>query len=91
MYEKYAMGHTVSEVHMHLMYFCACGIEVSCVKKTPSFLLFALSEKASVAGSSGWVPLLLALLYEYTSPRSHWRPYLSLWTDFRALDQPMFW
>ncbi|XP_075998573.1 N-lysine methyltransferase setd6 [Genypterus blacodes] len=48
-------------------------------------------EKASVESSSGWVPLLLALLYEHTSPQSHWRPYLSLWTDFRALDQPMFW
>ncbi|KAM9753401.1 N-lysine methyltransferase setd6 [Menidia menidia] len=48
-------------------------------------------EKQSLESSSGWVPLLLALLYEYTSPQSHWRPYLSLWPDFRALDQPMFW
>ncbi|CAG5958473.1 unnamed protein product [Menidia menidia] len=49
------------------------------------------TEKQSLESSSGWVPLLLALLYEYTSPQSHWRPYLSLWPDFRALDQPMFW
>ncbi|KAM3869799.1 N-lysine methyltransferase setd6 [Diretmus argenteus] len=48
-------------------------------------------EKASLVNSSGWVPLLLTLLYEYTSPQSHWSPYLSLWTDFRTLDQPMFW
>nr|XP_046249593.1 N-lysine methyltransferase setd6 isoform X2 [Scatophagus argus] len=48
-------------------------------------------EKASLESSSGWVPLLLALLYEYTSSQSHWRPYLSLWTDFKTLDQPMFW
>lgn len=48
-------------------------------------------EKSSLESSSGWVALLLALLYEYTSPRSHWRPYLSLWTDFKSLDHPMFW
>uniref|UniRef100_A0A3Q4BU78 N-lysine methyltransferase SETD6 n=1 Tax=Mola mola TaxID=94237 RepID=A0A3Q4BU78_MOLML len=48
-------------------------------------------EKSSLESSSGWVPLLLALLYEYTSPQSHWRPYLSLWTDFKTLDLPMFW
>nr|XP_057931509.1 N-lysine methyltransferase setd6 isoform X2 [Doryrhamphus excisus] len=48
-------------------------------------------EKGSLESSSGWVPLLLALLYEYMSPQSHWRPYLSLWTDFKTLDHPMFW
>ncbi|KAM9351907.1 N-lysine methyltransferase setd6 [Symphorus nematophorus] len=48
-------------------------------------------ERSSLESSSGWVPLLLALLYEYTSPQSHWRPYLSLWTNFKTLDHPMFW
>ncbi|KAM6937962.1 N-lysine methyltransferase setd6 [Xenentodon cancila] len=48
-------------------------------------------EKSSLESSSGWVPLLLALLYEYTSSESHWKPYLSLWSDFKALDHPMFW
>ncbi|XP_054908820.1 N-lysine methyltransferase setd6 [Poeciliopsis prolifica] len=48
-------------------------------------------EKSSLESSSGWVPLLLALLYESTSPGSHWRPYLSLWPGFKALDHPMFW
>ncbi|XP_029009008.1 N-lysine methyltransferase setd6 isoform X2 [Betta splendens] len=48
-------------------------------------------EKSSLASSSGWVPLLLALLYEYTSLQSHWQSYLSLWMDFKTLDQPMFW
>ncbi|KAJ3597140.1 hypothetical protein NHX12_003540 [Muraenolepis orangiensis] len=47
--------------------------------------------KESLESSSGWVPLLLALLYEYTSPDSSWAPYLSLWTDFSSLDQPLFW
>ncbi|KAG9271951.1 N-lysine methyltransferase SETD6 [Astyanax mexicanus] len=47
--------------------------------------------KECLESSSGWVPLLLALMYEYTCPDSHWRPYLSLWTDFKKLDHPMFW
>ncbi|XP_039989014.1 N-lysine methyltransferase setd6 [Xiphias gladius] len=48
-------------------------------------------EKSSLESSSGWVPLLLALLYEYTFSQSHWKPYLCLWTDFKTLDHPMFW
>ncbi|KAG7468617.1 hypothetical protein MATL_G00145040 [Megalops atlanticus] len=47
--------------------------------------------KDSLESASGWVPLLMALMWEYTSPKSHWRPYLSLWPDFKALDHPMFW
>ncbi|XP_033490155.2 N-lysine methyltransferase setd6 [Epinephelus lanceolatus] len=48
-------------------------------------------ERSCLESSSGWVPLLLALLYEYTSPQSHWKPYLSLWSNFKTLDHPMFW
>ncbi|XP_034061784.1 N-lysine methyltransferase setd6 [Gymnodraco acuticeps] len=48
-------------------------------------------EKSSLESSSGWVPLLLALLYEYTSSQSQWKPYLSLWANFKTLDHPMFW
>ncbi|KAI4902437.1 hypothetical protein NFI96_011488 [Prochilodus magdalenae] len=47
--------------------------------------------KGRLESSSGWVPLLLALMYEYTCAESHWKPYLSLWPDFRKLDHPMFW
>lgn len=47
--------------------------------------------KKSLESASGWVPLLLSLLYEYTCPQSHWKPYLSLWPDFSTLDHPMFW
>ncbi|XP_019750825.1 N-lysine methyltransferase setd6 isoform X2 [Hippocampus comes] len=47
-------------------------------------------EKDSLESTSGWVPLLLALLYEYTTTQSKWKPYLSLWTDFKMLDHPMF-
>ena len=45
----------------------------------------------SLQSQSGWVPLLLALLHEYTASNSPWQPYLSLWQDFRSLDHPMFW
>ncbi|XP_048125508.1 N-lysine methyltransferase setd6 [Alosa alosa] len=48
-------------------------------------------SKMTLENTSGWVPLLLALMYEYTCPQSHWTPYLSLWPDFKALDHPMFW
>ncbi|XP_015223984.2 N-lysine methyltransferase setd6 [Lepisosteus oculatus] len=48
-------------------------------------------EKQSLSSPSGWVPLLLALMWEYTCPDSYWRPYLSLWPDLKALDHPMFW
>ncbi|KAK6480112.1 N-lysine methyltransferase setd6-like isoform X2 [Huso huso] len=48
-------------------------------------------EEESLKSQSGWVPLLLALMFEYTNSESYWSPYLSLWTDFRALDHPMFW
>ncbi|XP_070829223.1 N-lysine methyltransferase setd6 [Chaetodon trifascialis] len=48
-------------------------------------------ESSSLESSSGWVPLLLTLMYEYMSSESHWKPYLSLWTSFKTLDHPMFW
>nr|XP_054768302.1 N-lysine methyltransferase setd6-like [Lytechinus pictus] len=40
---------------------------------------------------SGWVPLILAVMYEYTNPSTKWRPYLDLFPDYTELDQPMFW
>nr|XP_030138061.3 N-lysine methyltransferase SETD6 [Taeniopygia guttata] len=55
--------------------------------------IHALLQEAqeSLQSQSGWVPLLLALLHEYTASNSHWQPYFSLWQDFRSLDHPMFW
>ncbi|XP_062442332.1 N-lysine methyltransferase SETD6 [Rhea pennata] len=47
--------------------------------------------RESLQSQSGWVPLLLALLHEYTTSNSYWQPYFSLWQDFRSLDHPMFW
>ncbi|XP_069510695.1 N-lysine methyltransferase SETD6 [Ambystoma mexicanum] len=48
-------------------------------------------EKSSLASDSGWVPLLLSLLYEYTNSASRWKPYFALWPDLKGLDHPMFW
>ncbi|XP_060537483.1 N-lysine methyltransferase SETD6 isoform X3 [Pantherophis guttatus] len=48
-------------------------------------------EEASLQSSSGWVPLLISLLYECTVSSSRWGPYFSLWPQFTDLDHPMFW
>ncbi|XP_043935446.1 N-lysine methyltransferase setd6-like [Protopterus annectens] len=48
-------------------------------------------EKEILDSQSGWVPLLLSLLYEVTNSESHWKPYFSLWPDFCFLNHPMFW
>uniref|UniRef100_A0A8C6YFA2 N-lysine methyltransferase SETD6 n=1 Tax=Naja naja TaxID=35670 RepID=A0A8C6YFA2_NAJNA len=48
-------------------------------------------EEASLQSSSGWVPLLISLLYECTLSNSRWGPYFSLWPQFTDLDHPMFW
>ena len=50
-----------------------------------------VSENESLEAPSGWVPPLVALLYEYTKPDSKWRPYLDLVPDYDLLDLPMFW
>ncbi|KAM6064732.1 N-lysine methyltransferase SETD6 isoform 3-T3 [Theristicus caerulescens] len=54
--------------------------------------IHTLLEEAqeSLQSQSGWVPLLLALLHEYTASNSQWKPYFSLWQDFKSLDHPMF-
>ncbi|XP_014676643.1 PREDICTED: N-lysine methyltransferase setd6-like [Priapulus caudatus] len=43
-----------------------------------------------LTSESGWVPILIALMYEFTNPSSRWRPYLDV-VDFSRLDLPMFW
>ncbi|KAG7279778.1 LOW QUALITY PROTEIN: hypothetical protein CRUP_008848, partial [Coryphaenoides rupestris] len=62
-----------------------------CIREHPRSPSALEQGKELLESSSGWVPLLLALLYEYTCPESTWAPYLSLWTDFSSLDQPLFW
>lgn len=48
-------------------------------------------EKTSLQSESGWLPLLLCIMHETTSPNSRWRPYLDLFPDYSELDLPMFW
>jgi SET domain-containing protein 6 len=50
-----------------------------------------VADKDSLTSTSGWVPLLLSLMYEYNNPQSKWRSYLDLVPDFNQLDLPMFW
>ena len=52
--------------------------------------LFIL-EADNIKSESGWVPLLLALLHEYTKEDSEWKPYFQCFPDFNELDLPMFW
>ncbi|XP_069134186.1 N-lysine methyltransferase setd6-like [Argopecten irradians] len=59
--------------------------------KTSAISRLLKKEAAALTSDSGWVPLLLALMYEYNNPESTWRPYLDLVPDFRELDLPMFW
>ena len=54
-------------------------------------MLFFFLESGSLTSASGWVPLLVAMLHEYTNPTSQWRPYMDLVPDFDELDLPMFW
>ncbi|KAL9839326.1 N-lysine methyltransferase SETD6 [Geothlypis trichas] len=58
---------------------------------TTSIHALLQDAQESLQSQSGWVPLLLALLHEYTASSSLWQPYFSLWQDFRSLDHPMFW
>ncbi|KAK6192842.1 hypothetical protein SNE40_004243 [Patella caerulea] len=49
------------------------------------------NEADDLLSESGWVPLLISLMYEYNNPTSTWRPYLDLVPDFKELNLPMFW
>lgn len=56
-----------------------------------SFVHLTIILHVLILFRSGWAPLLLALMYEYTNPTSHWKSYLNLVPDVTVLDQPMFW
>ncbi|XP_022108873.1 N-lysine methyltransferase setd6-like isoform X2 [Acanthaster planci] len=47
--------------------------------------------ESELQSESGWVPLVLCLMFEYTCADSKWRPYLDLCPDRNQLDLPMFW
>ncbi|KAM5126879.1 N-lysine methyltransferase SETD6 [Mantella aurantiaca] len=49
-------------------------------------------EGRSLESASGWVPLLLALMYEASDGSSSpWAPYFGLWPQLIPPDLPMFW
>ena len=41
--------------------------------------------------ASGWLPLILAIMYERLNPESKWRPYLDAFPNFDDIELPMFW
>ncbi|PIO31799.1 N-lysine methyltransferase setd6 [Aquarana catesbeiana] len=48
-------------------------------------------EQQSLDSASGWVPLILSLMYEATDAGSPWAPYFGLWPRLVPPDLPMFW
>ncbi|XP_072492737.1 N-lysine methyltransferase SETD6 isoform X5 [Notamacropus eugenii] len=60
-------------------------------QKTTTIRGLLEKEHGALQSQSGWVPLLLALLYEYLAEDSPWRCYFSLWPDLGTLQHPMFW
>lgn len=48
-------------------------------------------EEAALESRSGWVPLLLSMMFEITNDESCWKSYFSLWPGFCTLHHPMFW
>ncbi|XP_056381351.1 N-lysine methyltransferase SETD6 [Hyla sarda] len=48
-------------------------------------------EQNNLQSRSGWVPLLLSLMYEATDKCSPWAPYFGLWPQLTPPDLPMFW
>ncbi|KAM8946022.1 N-lysine methyltransferase SETD6 [Pelodytes ibericus] len=48
-------------------------------------------EQQDLESPSGWVPLLLSLMYEATDSSSPWAPYFGLWPGLNPPDLPMFW
>lgn len=48
-------------------------------------------EQDNLQSRSGWVSLLLSLMYEATDECSPWAPYFGLWPQLTPPDLPMFW
>lgn len=59
--------------------------------ETSSIKEFFLKNKELLDSASGWVPLLVCLMYEQTNPKSKWRPYLDMFPNFSDQELPMFW
>eukprot|EP00112_Aurelia_sp_Birch-Aquarium-sp1_P012589 Seg2648.2 transcript_id=Seg2648.2/GoldUCD/mRNA.D3Y31 product="N-lysine methyltransferase setd6" protein_id=Seg2648.2/GoldUCD/D3Y31 len=52
---------------------------------------FKEANMARLQQTSGWISLLLALMYELKKEDSYWAPYLAICPDTTELNQPMFW
>lgn len=61
------------------------------MQETCSIASLLAENTSSITSDSGWVPLLLALMYEFHNPQSPWRPYLDLVPDRNDLDLPICW
>ncbi|KAM3920657.1 N-lysine methyltransferase SETD6 [Leptodactylus fuscus] len=48
-------------------------------------------EQKNLESKSGWVPLLISLMFEATDEASPWAPYFGLWPQLTPPDLPMFW
>ncbi|XP_040265921.1 N-lysine methyltransferase SETD6 [Bufo bufo] len=48
-------------------------------------------EHERLDSRSGWVSLLISLMYEATDESSPWAPYFGLWPQLNPPDLPMFW
>lgn len=59
--------------------------------ETSSIREFFENNKDQLDSASGWVPLLVCLMYEFANPCSKWRPYLNLFPNFSEQELPMFW
>ena len=49
------------------------------------------SDFSRLEETSGWIPLLLALMHEMKTDKSFWAPYLNLCPSIEGFNQPMFW
>ncbi|KAF6030023.1 SETD6 [Bugula neritina] len=52
---------------------------------------FIQQNEDSLRSNSGWLPLILALMYERLNPESKWREYLDTFPNFHDMELPMFW
>ena len=85
------MYHSVCRLRWPKIDYWYNIINSSQTSSPPNFLPVNWYIIILLLSRSGWAPLLLALMYEYTNPTSHWKPYLNLVPDVTVLDQPMFW
>ena len=56
-----------------------------------TLLKHAFNSFYSLDDSSGWIPLLITLMYEFMKENSFWRPYLDLIPEIPGFGHPLFW